>query len=443
MLKNCALPKFLGLMSLAMSMTLISCDSDDVNPSASKDSQEEDASSSSVKKSSTSKAKSSSSVAKSSSSKKTSSASTAKSSDSGKQKASSSSAKDKSGNSSSATAKSATSSSASTAKSSASVKSSSSVAKPASSNTAASSSAKAVSSSAAVSSSSVAMSSANQVFEGIGTCIPAKAVAEIGEDVTWKFVRNNVVAAAKLLTATFSWTFEGGSPSYAVVTNAAGVSQTAKYAKSGDYGASLKLVIDGVSYAIPCSPVHINGAPITGCKCSTENATVDFTATPDVAWTVTGCSTGEGLSLAYEWDGSSGTSTFTQTFAAASDGYAPKLKVSNSDNSVVDVECPAVKVTEGPEFVIDEPQGTGAIKLPAGTSIVHLNVAAFANSVFCQVNRNDVPTGVLNGTVGVVGSLNRSALKGNDYISTRVDGNLVSGTVLEFTLDSPATCGVY
>ena len=438
MLKNCALPKFLGLMSLAMSMTLISCDSDDVNPSASKDSQEEDASSSSVKKSSTSKAKSSSSVAKSSSSKKTSSASTAKSSDAGKQKASSSSAKDKSGNSSSAT-----SSSTSTAKSSASVKSSSSAAKPASSNTAALSSAKAVSSSAAISSSSVAMSSANQVFEGFGTCIPTKAVAEMGEDVTWKFVRSEAIAAAKLLSATFSWTFEGCTPSYAVVTNASGVSQATQYAKSGDYGASLKLVIDGVSYAIPCSPVHINGAPITGCKCSTENATVDFTAIPDVAWTVTGCSTGDGLDLAYEWEGSSGTTTFTKTFAAASDGYAPKLKVSNSDNSVVDVECPAVKVTEGPEFVIDEPQGPGAIKLPAGTSIVHLNVAAFANSVFCQVNRNDVPTGVLNGTVGVVGSLNRSALKGNDYISTRVDGNLVSGTVLEFTLDSPATCGVY
>ena len=289
----------------------------------------------------------------------------------------------------------------------------------------------------------MAMSSANPVYQGIGTCIPAKAVAEMGEEVTWKFIRNNVVAASKLLTATFSWTFEGGSPSYAVVTNASGVSQTAKYAKSGDYGASLKLVIDDVSYAIPCSPVHINGAPITGCKCSTENATVDFIAIPDVAWTVTGCSTGDGLDLAYEWEGSSGTTTFTKTFAAASDGYAPKLKVSNSDNSVVDVECPAVKVTEGPEFVIDEPQGPGAIMLPAGTSIVHLNVAAFANSVFCQVNRNDVPTGVLNGTVGVVGSLNRSALKGNDYISTRVDGNLVSGTVLEFTLDSPATCGVY
>lgn len=437
MLKNCALPKFLGLMSLAMSMTFVSCDSDDVNPSASKDSQEEDASSSSVKKSSASKAKSSSSVAKSSSSKKTSSASTAKSSDSGKQKASSSSEKDKSGNSSSATAKSATSKSSTSVKSSASVKSSSSVAKPASSNTAASSSAKAVSSSSAISSSSVAMSSANQVFEGFGTCIPTKAVAEMGEEVTWKFIRNNVVAASKLLTATFSWTFEGGTPSYAVVTNASGVSQATQYAKSGDYGASLKLVIDGVSYAIPCSPVHINGAPITGCKCSTENATVDFTATPDVAWTVTGCSTGDGLDLAYEWEGSSGTTTFTKTFAEASDGYAPKLKVLNSDNSVVDVECPAVKVTDGPEFVIMEPQGRGAIQLPRGTSSVVLNVDAHNNTVFCNVGFDDTSHGHLNGIVNDV------VIKGDYYIAVSMPaGTLVKGATLEFDLDTPATCGV-
>lgn len=431
MLKNCALPKFLGLMSLAMSMALISCDSDDVNPSASKDSQEEDASSSSVKKSSASKAKSSSSVAKSSSSKKTSSASTAKSSDSGKQKASSSSEKDKSGNSSSATAKSATSKSSTSVKSSASVKSSSSVAKPASSNTATSSSAK------AVSSSSVAMSSAVVPDVSAGTCAPAKAAAEMGEDVTWKFVRSEAIAAAKLLSATFSWTFEGGTPSYAVVTNASGVSQATQYAKSGDYGASLKLVIDGVSYTIPCSPVHINGAPITGCKCSTENATVDFTATPDVAWAVTGCSTGDGLDLAYEWEGSSGTTTFTKTFAAASDGYAPKLKVSNSDNSVVDVECPAVKVTEGPEFVIDEPQGPGAIMLPAGTSIVHLNVDAHNNTVFCNVGFDDTSHGHLNGIVNDV------VIKGDYYIAVSMPaGTLVKGATLEFDLDTPATCGV-
>lgn len=440
-MRNSRLPKFLGLLSLAMSMTLISCDSDDVNPSASKDSQEEDASSSSVKKSSASKAKSSSSVAKSSSSKKTSSASTAKSSDSGKQKASSSSVKAKS---SSATAKSATSkSSTSTAKSSASVKSSSSASKPASSNTATSSSAKPASSSAAKSSSSVAMSSANPVYQGIGTCIPAKAVAEIGENVIWKFVRNNVLSASQLLSATFSWTFEGGTPSYAVVTNAAGVSQTAQYAKSGDYGASLKVVIDDVTHSISCSPVHINGAPITGCKCTSEVETVDFTATPDVAWNVTGCSTGEGLKLAYEWDGASGTAEFTKSFTAASDGYAPKLKVTNSDNSVVDVACPTVKVTDGPEFEITEPQGRGAIQLPAGTSIVLLKVDAFANSVFCQVSRDDTPSGALNGTVGVVGGSGSNALMGHDYISRPVDGNLVSGTVLEFTLDSPATCGVY
>ena len=256
--------------------------------------------------------------------------------------------------------------------------------------------------------------------------------------MTWKYSRSSGVSVTQLIDAKFYWMFEGDTIARDTVSGANGVLYKNQYKKSGDFGATLVLEINGGSYSIPCSPVHVNGAAITGCKCSTEATSVDFTATPSVEWSVSGCSTGEGMKLAYEWDGTPGTTTFAKTFTAASDGYAPKLKVSNSDNSVVDVACPAVKVTDGPEFEITMAEITGAIKLPKGTSIVSLKVDAYNNSVFCLVSRDDSPTGSLNVTV------NKTAIKGWDYVDVPMPaGTLVKGATLEFSLDVPATCGVH
>jgi hypothetical protein len=104
---------------------------------------------------------------------------------------------------------------------------------------------------------------------------------------------------------------------------------------------------------------------------------------------------------------------------------------------MVEVTCPSVKITDGPEFEITTTQGAGAIKLPKGTSSVVLSTDAYNNTVFCNVSRDDSPSGALNGTV------NKTAIKGSDYIAVSMPaGTLVKGATLEFTLDVPATCGV-
>ena len=277
----------------------------------------------------------------------------------------------------------------------------------------------------------------------VGTCAPQTSVIELDDTkgVTWKFERNPQVItdATQLLNASFAWTFDDGTPATASAKGAGGLTQTVKYTKSGDHGARLALSIGGSSYSIECTPVHVNGSPITGCKCTANAASVDYTnpETPGATWSVTGCSTGTGLTLSYEWNGVAGAETYTEAFTAAADSYAPTLKVYNDDNSMTNVTCSAVKITEGPEYAIKATQGAGAIKLPAGSSIVSLEVDAYNNTFFCQVAREDVPSGALNGTINGV------TIKGSDYIAVSMPaGSLVKGASLEVELDGTATCGV-
>jgi hypothetical protein len=274
----------------------------------------------------------------------------------------------------------------------------------------------------------------------IGTCAPEQAIYEkdaAEKGVKWKFTRDPSVAATSLLSASFKWTTADGTPSTASATGTSGLYHTAKYTTSGVHNASLTVSMGAANYTIQCSPVQVNGEPITGCKCATEATSIDYTATPTATWSVTGCTTGAGLNLAYQWDGAPGEASYSPTFTAAAASYAPVLKVANDDNTVVDVTCPAIKITEGPEYIIKETQGAGAIKLPAGSTIVSLEVDAYNNTVFCQVARADTPSGALNGTV------NKVAIEGSDYIAVSMPaGSLKKGTTLEFVLDGPATCGV-
>ncbi|MDY6330169.1 MAG: hypothetical protein SPL52_01555 [Fibrobacter sp.] len=274
----------------------------------------------------------------------------------------------------------------------------------------------------------------------IGSCAPEQAIYEkdaAEKGVKWKFTRDPSVAATSLLSASFKWTTADGTPSTASATGTGGLYHTAKYTTSGVHNASLTVSMGAANYTIQCSPVQVNGEPITGCKCTTEATSIDYTATPTATWSVTGCTTGAGLNLAYQWDGAPGEASYSPTFTAAAASYAPVLKVANDDNTVVDVTCPAIKITEGPEYIIKETQGAGAIKLPAGSTIVSLEVDAYNNTVFCQVARADTPSGALNGTV------NKVAIEGSDYIAVSMPaGSLKKGTTLEFVLDGPATCGV-
>ena len=283
-----------------------------------------------------------------------------------------------------------------------------------------------------VSSSSVAPSNT-----GGGTCAPLEPIVDQGKPVVWKYTVGGNVKAVDLLDAIFKWSTPGGTPESFESKGTVSVSDAVVYETSGLHTAKLVLSTSKETYNIDCDPVQVNGAQITGCKCSTEAGSVDFTATPDVTWSVSGCSTGTGLELSYEWDGDAGAASYTRTFTTAIKAYAPKLMVKNSDNTMVEVACPSVKITEGPEFVIKSTQRAGEVKLPEGTSRVVLDTDAYNNTVFCNVSRVDSPSGELEGTV------NKVAIKGHDYIAVAMPaGELVKGAVLEFILNVPATCGV-
>ncbi len=192
------------------------------------------------------------------------------------------------------------------------------------------------------------------VVTGLGSCAPVNTSIEKGSSTKWKFSYNLDAgfSAIDFAKASYVWNFGAGAipATDATPSNSASV----VYTNSGTAVASVTVTMqNGNTETIQCKPLQVNGDPITGCECTTAAASVDYTATPDVTWSVTGC-TSASMPLTYNWNGTDGGETFTNAFTAATASYAPTLKVGNSDNTVIDVACPAVKVTEGPEFILKD-----------------------------------------------------------------------------------------
>ena len=226
-----------------------------------------------------------------------------------------------------------------------------------------------------VSSSSEVVIEANQA----GSCAPdpSKATIDVGGSTTWKYTRGSGVQAAQLLNAVFAWEFEGGTPPTASATGAGGMSQNVSYTTSGQHGAKLTLTIGASHYPITCSPVQVNGAKITGCKCSATNKKPDIAAGELGTWTVTGCtSTGHQI-IGYEWSGATGDGAVaTQTFTAKNQAAAPTVKVANDDNTVVAVPCDTVIAIDAndPDYILTK-QDT-KIQMPKGESTLVLDLPA-------------------------------------------------------------------
>ena len=183
---------------------------------------------------------------------------------------------------------------------------------------------------------------------GLGTCAPTTATAELNTEVKWKFSANSLALdPQQMMALKYEWTFAGVSPESSTLP-----SPSVKYSTAGQKIAIVKVVSDKKgTETVTCSPLNVNGAKITGCECTTAAPSVDFTADPNVTWTATGCKSTV-TPLVYEWDGGapSGEASYTKTFTAAQNGYAPTLKVSHADNTIITVQCPAVKTTAGPEY---------------------------------------------------------------------------------------------
>ena len=274
---------------------------------------------------------------------------------------------------------------------------------------------------------------------GLGSCKAATSPISKGQSVNWKFTPNGsntkYTAMQFASQADYKWNF-GGLPD-----DGSGVRATSgkvTYTNSGVANASVTVTMpDGASEVINCTPLQVDGDPITGCKCTSDaTGSVDFTASPNVTWTVSGCTSASDIT-SYTWEGTPGETSFTKTFEAEAASYSPKLVVGNADKTAIEVKCDAVKITDGPEYTIKTSGAQGTVKLPAGVSSVVLEVSAYNNQVFCQISRDDSPSGAVNGTV------NKVAIKGSDYVTASMPaGTLVAGATLSFDLDVAATCGV-
>lgn len=218
-------------------------------------------------------------------------------------------------------------------------------------------------------------SSETIVVEGLGSCKPMTTPIDKNTAVAWQFVPNPALPkemTMKFATGQYVWDF-GGLPDDGTATSR--TSGKVTYTTSGKVTTTKVTVTlsDGQTETKTCEPLQVNGDPITGCKCTTEATSVDYTTTPDVTWTVSGCTSLSEVN-SWTWNGTPGTASFTNTFTEATASYAPTLKVGNSDNTEIEVVCPAVKTTKGAEYTIED-QNT-EIALPAGESNVVLDLPA-------------------------------------------------------------------
>ena len=209
------------------------------------------------------------------------------------------------------------------------------------------------------------------IVTNLGSCKPATSPISKGTAVAWTFTPNPDLPKEMLIKFAYkdayAWDFGG------LTDDGSGSGRTSgkvTYTTSGKYTASVTVTIDGSAETKVCSELEVNGAPITGCKCTADaSGAVDYLETPTVTWSVTGCTSVGATVNSYAWNGVAGAeATYAHTFAAATAAYAPTLKVANDDNTEIDVECTAVKVTEGPEYILKD--NTTAFDITVGSYLM-------------------------------------------------------------------------
>ena len=234
---------------------------------------------------------------------------------------------------------------------------------------------------------------------GLGSCAPTKNPINKGESTTWKFSANTSsgLSPMNFISASFAWNFSDNAVPATDATKITSAPVT--YATSGVANASVNVTMPDGSYeTIQCSPLQVNGDPITGCECTTDATTIDYTAQPTAFWTVMGCST---LSppLTYVWDEGviSDDAVAAYVFSTAAT-VTPAVIVHNSDNTSIKLECPAVRATEGPEYAFnlegDFPSlSDRRIEVPSGSC---MSIRGYWNNLYfngsfrimCSMNAN-------------------------------------------------------
>lgn len=193
------------------------------------------------------------------------------------------------------------------------------------------------------SSSSSAAASGTGAVKGV--CSTTSPI-EKGGTATWKFTRMSGAAVE-----TYNWTLNG-----AATTSSTDASPTATYKKAGEFTAKVVVNKDTESESeITCSTtLKVNGAAISGCKCTPNVTVVDLADKnpSSVTWTVSGCTSADGSkTFTYAWkDGSTAVNTsgdaFTKSFTETAKSYAPTVTISNSDKMAMSPTCTAAKIDD-------------------------------------------------------------------------------------------------
>lgn len=174
-----------------------------------------------------------------------------------------------------------------------------------------------------------------------GSCGPKTESIEKGEMATWSFYRESGDVFESIM-APFVWSFpELGKTVQGNGMNSVNIS----YEQSGTYTA--KLNVDGSE--ITCSPLRVQGIPITVKSCKAEKNSV--IAGETISWTVDAESESE--IVGYEWSSDdapvsdSGTSA---TMLATGEMHKKNVKavvtVTNKDKTVQDYTCESVSVVD-------------------------------------------------------------------------------------------------
>ena len=287
------------------------------------------------------------------------------------------------------------------------------------------------------SSSSLVVIVSSQSSGGIsGTCTPEPAIAELGQQVTWTFNKADNVLVIDIMAATFDWAFQGGSEPTFSGKGASALNKTVSYNTSGSHTTTLSINGDT---PMTCAPVQVNGAPITGCQCVVDKASPDVAAGGVATWTVSGCTSTANIT-GYTWNGGTldpSTTTYTHKFSEKDEMFAPTLSVSNDDNTVQVVACPAATAIDAtkPDYEIVKPNDE--ITVPAGSEITI--AMGGTNPAGCQFYCKQSSGTAFSGKIG---GQDYSCTSGcyhvdmNKYVST----SSCSGS-LSFSTTAEVTCG--
>ena len=213
-------------------------------------------------------------------------------------------------------------------------------------------------------------SSSVQHVADLGSCQPETNPIDKGESVRWRFSANlsSGYKPIDFAKATYEWFFEDGTPSSDQTPSA---STPVTYTKTGLTQASLVININGAVGMISCSPLQVNGEPIS-CECTATGG--DITKDGGKAVWAASCTSLSPIT-GYVWEGidfGAEVTTFSHSFSAKGDTFAPTLVVGNSDNTVQTVTCPTVVATDAsvPDYVMDADE---FLTLPAGEHSVYLS----------------------------------------------------------------------